>query len=86
MDTGRAILVICLTLIVVVGINAAIYVMVKGKNTVGQIELLRRAAQRARDPWQSEDASLRELSQRVANLPQKPEQDGAPEDEKVEPK
>lgn len=68
MDTGRAALVIVLTLVIVIGVNAAIYVSLRSRKTVGQIELLRRAANRARNPWEDEDNDLRELSRRVAAL------------------
>jgi hypothetical protein len=65
MDTGRAAIVICVTLFLVIGFNAAIYVAFVRKNRVSQIELMRRAAQRARDPWQSENDDLEELSRLV---------------------
>jgi len=68
MDLDRAFLVVCVTLFIVIGINAAIYVSYSRKNTVGQIELFRRAAKRARDPWEPEDANLRELSRLVSEL------------------
>jgi hypothetical protein len=68
MDTGRAAIVICVTLFLVIGINAAIYVSFVRKNNVSQIELMRRAAERARDPWKSENEDLRELSRLVKQL------------------
>ncbi len=68
MDYSKAFLVVCLTLIIVIGINAAIYVMLSRRNEVGQIELLRRASKRARQPWREEDDNLQELSQRVKEL------------------
>lgn len=68
MDTGRAAIVICVTLFLVIGINAAIYAALVRKNSVSQIELMRRAAERARDPWRSEDEDLKELSRLVSQL------------------
>ncbi|UCH59194.1 MAG: hypothetical protein JSV61_13370 [Anaerolineales bacterium] len=68
MDPGKAGLVICLTLFIVIGINAAIYASIRRGNTVGQIELLRKAAKRARNPWEDEDEALKELSKRVSEL------------------
>ena len=62
MDPNKAILVCCITLVLVIGINVAIYVSVTRKNTVGQIELLRRAARQARNPWGKEDKDLQELA------------------------
>jgi len=76
MDLEKAGLVICLTIFIVVGVNAAIYASVKRGGTVGQIELLRRAASRARHPWKNEDEDLKELSARVAKLKQPPEDVG----------
>lgn len=71
MDTGNVPLVLCLTLVVVIGINAALYVSLRGGSTAGQIELFRRAAQRARQPWKDEEDALEELSKRVAILKSK---------------
>ncbi len=68
MDPSRVFLVVCITLFIVVGINAAIYVSVTRKNSIGQIELMRRAANRARDPWKPEDDNLKELSRLVSEL------------------
>jgi hypothetical protein len=75
MDPGKAALVICVTLFIVIGVNAAIYMSFKSKNTTGQIELLRRAAKRARDPWEQENADLKELSQRVSELKERKKDD-----------
>ena len=75
MDPSRVLLVVCVTLFIVVGINAAIYVSLTRKNTIGQIELLRRAAQRARDPWGPEHTDLKELSRLVSEL--KDSEDGS---------
>jgi hypothetical protein len=65
MDYGKLILVFFITLILVVGVNATIYVMLRRVNAVGEIELFRRAAKRARRPWAQEDDALEELSKRV---------------------
>ena len=68
MDIGRAALVICITLIIVIGINAAIYATYrrgKGPNT---IDMFRSAARTARDPWKNEDEALRELSKLTAQF------------------
>jgi hypothetical protein len=65
MDYGKLILVFFITLILVVGVNAIIYVMLRRVNAVGEIELFRRAAKRAKRPWAQEDDALEELSRRV---------------------
>lgn len=68
MDLDKAALVICLTLFIVIGVNAALYVSLRSRGTIGQIDLFRKAAQRARRPWGKEEDALVELSQRVAAL------------------
>jgi len=69
-DTNRAALVICLVIAAVAVINLAMFAMLRRSRSggVGQIELLRRAAHRARHPWQDEDDALQELSRRVTEL------------------
>jgi hypothetical protein len=84
MDFSQVALVICLTLIIVVGVNAALYVSLRRGNEAGQIELFRRAAQRAREPWKEEDEALQELSRRVALL--KGTEVSRPEDQAEEEK
>ena len=70
MDIERAALVICLTLFVVIGINAAIYVSFRKGEGVKQVDLFRQAFKTARQPWKSEDDSLKELSELVSELKQ----------------
>ncbi len=68
MDPNKAMLVVCLTVFIVIGVNAAIYAAFRRGNEANQIELLRKAASRARHPWAKEDQALEELSKRVADL------------------
>lgn len=68
MDPNRVLLVICLTLFIVVGINASIYALIRRGDAFHQIDLFRKAASQARDPWQREDQALEELSALVAEL------------------
>jgi hypothetical protein len=68
LDPNKALLVVCITLFVVIGINAAIYVSVTRKNTVGQIELLRRTARQTRNPWGKEDKDLQELAEQALKI------------------
>jgi len=49
----------------------SLYVSLRGGGTQTQIDLFRRAAQRARQPWKEEDEALHELSKRVAALKKK---------------
>lgn len=76
-DAGRAFLVIVLTVIGVVVINVAIYYSISRRGTIGQIDLLRKAASRARNPWRPEDEMLEELSQLVAGLKNEPGDPGS---------
>lgn len=68
MDYQKAALVVCLTVFIVILINAMIYISVTRDKSVGTIEMLRRAAERARDPWAVEDSALEELSSLVSPL------------------
>jgi hypothetical protein len=68
MDMDRALLVICLTVGVVVLINIMIYLSLRRGNEVTTVDLMRKAARRARNPWQDEDEALQELSEIVAGL------------------
>lgn len=61
-------LVIGLTLIIVVGANVILYFGFRDRSLPHQIELFRRAARRARNPWQDEDDALGELSDLVSKL------------------
>lgn len=67
-DTGRAFLVIVLTVIGVIFINLSIYYMVRNRSTIGQIDLLRKVSKQARNPWLGEDQALEELSKLVKSL------------------
>lgn len=83
MDTGRAALVIFLTLVIVIGVNVLIYLSLRNRSSIGQIEMLRRAARRARNPWEDEDNDLRELSRRVAEFKRQPIADDSGDENSV---
>ncbi|HSO26702.1 MAG TPA: hypothetical protein VLS48_01435, partial [Anaerolineales bacterium] len=72
MDAERALLVIGVTLILVLALNFAIVATItrgkKRRNNPNTVEMLRRAAKRARSPWEQEDADLAELSRLAALL------------------
>lgn len=84
MDYSKVAFVVILTVLVVIGINAAIYFSFARKRGAGQIELLRRAAQRARSPWENEDKALVELSKLVAGLKDKDTPAGDPDTPSVQ--
>lgn len=81
MDMDRALLVICLTVGVVVLINIMIYLSLRRGNEVTTVDLFRKAARRARNPWQDEDDALQELSDLVAGLRSNNEQPDPAEDQ-----
>jgi hypothetical protein len=71
MDTTKIILVVCITLAAVAIVNAAIFAALRRGNEAGQIELVKRAMHRSRQPWQTEDDALIELAKRVEELKKK---------------
>ena len=68
MDLDRALLVICLTVGAVILFNVMIYLSARRGNEVTTIKLMRKAARRARNPWQDEDDALQELSDIVSGF------------------
>jgi uncharacterized membrane protein len=74
MDPVKAGIVILITLVVIVIINLAIYVYAKRsrRGLPHEIEMLKRAANRARNPWVKEDAMLEELSRLTEALKGQP--------------
>jgi hypothetical protein len=74
MDTKNVSLVICLTLFIVVGINAAIYALLYKGDAFRQINLIRHATLKMKSPWENENKALSELADRVEKL--KEDRDG----------
>ena len=68
MDLDRAFLVIFLTIAAVVLFNVMIFLSVRRGDDVTTIDLMRKAARRARNPWKDEDDALQELSDLVSNF------------------
>jgi hypothetical protein len=58
-------------LAVVAALNAMIFAALRRGNEAGQIELFKRAVRRSRQPWETEDDALIELSKRVEELKRK---------------
>lgn len=65
-DRGLLIVLLIVGLVILVNIGL-LYGMLSG-STRQQFEMLRRAAQRARNPWSEEDDDLKELRGRIARL------------------
>jgi len=68
MDLDKALLVIILTVGAVILFNVMIYLSARRGNDVTTINLMRKAARRARNPWQDEDDALQELSDIVSDF------------------
>jgi hypothetical protein len=68
MDLDRAFLVIFLTVAAVVVFNVILYLSVRRGDEVTTIDLMRKAARRARNPWKDEDDALQELSELVSEF------------------
>jgi hypothetical protein len=58
----------CLSIALIFGIPAGIYAYLARGDFHGQIEMLKKARNRAQNPWKSEDDSLEELSRKVQEL------------------
>jgi hypothetical protein len=68
MDPNRVFLVVCLTIGGVIAFNVMIYLSLRRGNEVNTVDMFRKAAKRARNPWKDEDVALKELSNLVAGL------------------
>ena len=68
MDPNRVFLVVCLTIVGVIAFNFMIYLSLRRGNEVHTVDMFRKAAKRARNPWRDEDDALKELSNLVADL------------------
>ncbi len=69
--------VICLAVAIVVAVNGGLVLAVRRGGTQRQVELLRRAAKAARNPWVDQEKEMSELRERVAEL--KPERGSSSE-------
>ena len=68
MDIDRAFLVVILTVAGVIAFNVMIYLSIRRGKGVTTIDLMRKAARRARNPWKDEDDALKELANLVSDL------------------
>jgi hypothetical protein len=68
MDVSKALIVIGIILIVVIGFNVVIYFSARGKHSINEIDILQKATKKIRHPWDDEETMLSELSQRVKKL------------------
>ena len=68
MDTSSVPFAICLTIGIVVAVNATLYTMVRRKWLSENIELFRKAVVSARNPWKKEDDDLAQLSHLVSRF------------------
>ena len=69
--------VICLTLLIVVAVNGGLILAVRRGGTQHQVELMRRVAKAAKNPWVEQEKAMSELRERVAQIEtEKTEPDG----------
>jgi hypothetical protein len=68
MEIDRAFLVVCLTVAGVIAFNVMIYLSLRRGKGVTTIDLMRKAARRARNPWKDEDDALKELANLVSDI------------------
>lgn len=71
MMSGSLYLVLCLVLVLGLGVPISMYLAGRRGESIEQIELLKRAANRARSPWKSEDEDLKELARKVKEIEDK---------------
>ena len=71
MDFSKAFLIVGIALVVVILFNVGIYYGYARKNSHNEFNDMIDVMKHARNPWEEEDANLRELSQRVKALKKK---------------
>jgi prefoldin subunit 5 len=75
MDTDKAFLVICATLVIVLFINAGIIVSLIRANKSGQFKSLGKAIAAIQNPFNKGNKELNELRQRISQLEKKAQED-----------
>lgn len=84
MDPNRAFLIVCLTVSAVIFFNVMIYLSLRRRNETTTIDLMRKAARRARDPWKDEDDALQELSNLVSGLKDEIPKTNTPDENRID--
>jgi hypothetical protein len=84
MDPNRAFLIVCLTVSAVIFFNVMIYLSLRRRNETTTIDLMRKAARRARDPWKDEDDALQELSNLVSGLKDEIPKTDTPDENRID--
>lgn len=76
---SKGILIVCIILLLVVLFNVGLIVSLTSPATREQLRMFTKLAQRARNPWQSQNDGFSELRDRVAKLerPDDAEEPGA---------
>lgn len=78
MDT-QVLLALCLTIVIVVVVNAALLWIVRRQFRAEDIEMFRRAGGRAQNPWGPENEELQTLSRLVSDLQPADDDDQTPD-------
>ena len=84
MDPNRAFLIVCLTVSAVIFFNVMIYLSLRRRNETTTIDLMRKAARRARDPWKDEADALQELSNLVSGLKDEIPKTDTPDENRID--
>ena len=71
--SGSLLLVLGIVLVFGLALPISMYLAGRRGKSIEQIELLKRAANRARSPWKSEDEDLEELARKVEEIQEKRE-------------
>lgn len=67
-STEKAILVVCVSIVVILIANGLIYLVIRGKRGLNFIDVFQIANRRATQTYKGEDDALQELSRRVTAL------------------
>lgn len=67
---GKAFFAIILVILLVIGVNGALYLLMRRGKSNQTIQMWQRAAKSARNPWQEEKDQLEELSRLVKDMRQ----------------
>ena len=72
--------VICLAVVIVVAVNGGLVLAVRRGGTQRQVDMLRRAAKAARNPWVDQEKEMSELRERVEQLKSESGSSSEPDD------
>lgn len=68
MDSSKASIVICLTIVAVIAVNLLIYYALRRGINIREIDIMRQITDRSKAPWKKEQQDLDELAKLVEDL------------------